>query len=266
MKKQFLLPAVLLVGFATTLTSCKKDNDDAVTPSKQECMIDHATTYTAAGTRVDSAKLTYDSDSRIIKEQTFNNAGQSTDYTLYTYSSSEIVAKDYDQNGDQTTETKYQLNSNNNAIREVVIEDGNQNTADTTWYSYNSNKQVTRSVTKHTTVVIVPVASYDTTWYTYSGGNLTKEETKTSNGDVSTTIYAYGSDDAKTEFFTPGPNLTSVRNLFGDTSDKLPTSMTADGVTTTYNYTFNGEGYVTRLEPRVSGTSQGRIDFSYNCK
>lgn len=258
MKKHIFLPALLLMGI-TAITSCKKDNDDAVNPSKQACTLDHKTTS------ADSIQSTYDSENRVIKQQQFNNTGGSQSYTLYTYSSSKIVEKNYNISGTLTSQIDYYLNANNNAQYSVYTTDGsNYTNADTTWYTYDSGRHNTRRVTKHTTVVVVPFSTYDTTWYTYTGENLTKKEVKTNIGSVETTVYSYGSDNAFSEFLAPESSI--ARNLYGDYSDKLPTSKTEGSTTTSYVYEFNSEGYVTRKKEVEAGITQRDDRYYYNCK
>ncbi|HSY61024.1 MAG TPA: hypothetical protein VK796_04065 [Cytophaga sp.] len=258
MKKQILLPALLLLG-VTAIISCKKNNDDAVNPSKQACTLNYQTTS------ADSSQATFDSDNRIIKLQRFNNAGSSQDYTLYTYSSSKIVEKNYDQTSALTSQVDYHLNSNNNVSYSVYTTDGSDYaSSDTTWYTYDSGKHNTRRVTKNTTVVILPTSTYDTTWYTYTGENLTKKEVKTNGAAVVTTVYSYGSNDAKSEFLAPESSY--VTNLYGDVSSQLPSSTTEGSTTTSYVYEFNSEGYVTRKKEVQSAVTQSDIHYTYNCK
>ncbi|WP_018343776.1 hypothetical protein [Cytophaga aurantiaca] len=257
MKTQIFLSALVLFGF-TALTSCKKDTDDAVHPA-QACTLNHQTTS------ADSSQATYDSDNRIIKLQRFNNAGSSQEYTLYTYSSSKIVEKNYDGSSALTSQVDYHLNSNNNVAYSVYSINGvDYNSADTTWYTYDSGKHNTRRVTKNTTVVVLPVSTYDTTWYTYTGENLTKKEVKINNGTTTTTVYSYGSDDAKSEFLAPESSI--VANLYGDVSDKLPASTTEGSTTTSYIYESNSEGYTTRKKELISGVTQSDVHYTYNCK
>lgn len=266
MKKQFLLPAVLVLGLATTLTSCKKDNDDAVTPSVQQCSVDYVLNDD------DSVKVTYDSQNRIEKEQTFSKSTKnSQDYTLYEYSSGKIVEKMYDADGDIQSEVNYHLNANDNVEYSVAFDkdaSGNNDVdnSDTTWYTYDSDRRVTTTITNNRTdYVITQTVSRDTSWFSYSNGNLTKVENKVGNGAKVTTIYSYGSDDAKSEFLVPMPGDASIRNIYGNTSDKLPTDMTAPGTTINYAYQFNSEGYATRVDVTAAGVSN-RTDIYYNCK
>jgi hypothetical protein len=261
MKKVIFLPALVLVGF-TALISCKKNNDDAVNPSKQACTLDHSTTTG------DSTQSTYDSDNRVIKQQQFNNSGSSQSYTLYTYSSGKIVEKNYDATSAMTSQVDYHLNGNNNVGYSVYTTDGSDySSSDTTWYTYDSDKHNTRRVTKNTTSNVFPIPATitnDTTWYTYTGGNLTKKEVKTNGAATVTTVYSYGSDDAKSEFLAP--ESSNVTNLYGDTSAKLPTSMTQGSTTTSYVYETNSEGYATRKKEIISGVTQSDEHFYYNCK
>ncbi len=267
MKKQFLLPAVLLVGLATTLTSCKKDNDDAVTPSKQACSVDYILNDD------DSLKVTYDGQNRIEKEEVFSKATKNTKgYTLYEYSSGKIVEKSYDADGDIESEINYHLNANDNVEYSVAFDkdaSGNNDfdNADTTWYKYDSDRRVERTITHdRTDFVITQALSRDTTWFSYSSGNLTKVESKIGNGAKATTIYSYGSDDAKSEFLVPMPGDATIRNIYGNTSDKLQTSMTEGGTTVSYAYQFNSEGYATRVDASPAAGINNRTDIYYNCK
>src|SRR6186997_250741 len=112
MKTQILLPALLLMGFATTLTSCKKKKDDDVNPANptiQECTVQRALTST------DSTQATYDSGNRLVKDQTFAYAGNSKGYTLYEYPSNKIISKRYNESGNLSSQIDYYLNSNSNA-------------------------------------------------------------------------------------------------------------------------------------------------------
>lgn len=262
MKKVIFLPALVLIGFVA-ITSCKKDNDDAVNPSKQSCTLDRK--IGKAPSAADSTQLSYDSDNRVTKSQRFNSTGTSQEYTLYTYSSNKITEKNYNTAGTLTSQVEYHLNGNNNAQYSVYTSDGSDYAnADTTWYTYDSGKHNTRRVTKNTTVVVVPISTYDTTWYTYTGENLTKKEVKQNGGAIITTIYSYGSDNAYSEFLTP--ESSTARNLYGDYSEKLPTSMTEGSTTTSYIYEFNSEGYVTRKRAQVSGTTNSDESYKYNCK
>jgi hypothetical protein len=261
MKKQLLLPALLFLGFAATISSCKKnDDDDAVNPSKQACTADRIITST------DSTQVTYDSENRVIKEQTFTKSGNSLEYTLYTYSSNKIVEKTYDESGDLTEEINYHLNSNKNVAYSVSGAEANVDDADTTWYTYDSNKRLTRTVTKNTTSSFLGDAiTRDTSWFTYTGSNLTKIETSENGGDNVVTIFSYGSDDAKSEFLLP--LNSSIQNLYGETSEKLPVSATTEAITLTYVYTFNSEGYVTRYRVNAPGnTNSYDATIVYNCK
>ena len=64
MKKQLFIPALLLAGL-TAITSCKKDNDDAINPSMQACKLERKITG------ADSTQLSYDSNDRVIKSKRF---------------------------------------------------------------------------------------------------------------------------------------------------------------------------------------------------
>lgn len=263
MKKQFLLPALVLFGF-TALTSCKKDNDDAVNPSVTACKVDYA--ITTVGTVTDSTKLTFDSQNRVIKEHTYNN-NTSTGYTLYEYSSNKIVQKDYDATSTLVSQTEYRLNSNNNVSYSVLIEGGDTDNADTTWYNYNAEKNNTRRVTKNTTSFLgVSTSTYDTTWYTYTAGNLTKLEEKEGNGPKQTTVFDYGSNDAKSEFLAPEQDYSFLENIYGDNSKKLPTSVTTGSDTYTFVYQFNSDGYATQYKVMDGATTLSNNRFVYNCK
>jgi len=264
MKKHFLLPAVLLLGFTTAVTSCKKKKDDDVNPTNptpQACTVDRARTNS------DSTQATYDSNNRIIKYQTFNNSGNSDNFILYTYNSNSIVQKNYDNNGDLTAETDYYLNSNSNVSYSVHIEDGDTDNADTTWYSYDGSNHNIRRATKNTSAVIGDLknTTYDTTWYTYSGDNLSKIDKRNDNGDMETTIYSYGTADAKSKFLVPGQDA-GILGLFGNTSAKLPVSATSGSTTRSYFYQFNQEGYVTRYQIVNSAVTEKDIRYTYNCK
>jgi len=260
MKKHFLLPALLLVGLTTTLTSCKKNKDDAVNPSIEACKVDYATT---SG---DSTQITYDAGNRVVKEESFNNSDISQGYTIYTYSSNKIVEDEY-EGGDLISKTEYYLNSNNNASYSVYVEDGNTDAADTTWYTYDSQKHNTRRVTVHTTPVVgnLAIRTRDTVWYTYSGANLSKVEEKVQDEDVQTTTYSYGSDDAKTQILAPGQEYSHVLGLFGNPSEKLPVSATMGAASVTYVYEFNDKGYVTRYKVMTGGVPQEDVRFRYKC-
>lgn len=269
MKKQFLVPALLLVGLATTLTSCKKDNDDAVNPSPQGCLVDRVTTPTAAG---DSIQYSYDSENRVKKIQAFDKSGNSQGSTVYTYTSNKIVEANYDADNTVTDKVTYFLNSNNNVDYSVAVMkdasgEDDLNNADTTWYSYNGDKQNTMRATRNITTNILGIttSSYDTTRYTYSsGGNLNKVEESINGAEPTTTVYSYGSDDAKNELFTP--ESSEIRNLYGDSSKKLPISKSQNGSTLLYVYTFNSEGYPTRYEIKNGATTQETYNISYDCK
>lgn len=258
MKKQIFLSAALVALSLASLTSCKKDNDDAVNPTKQTCTLDRK----IAGT--DSTQLSYDSDNRVTKKQRFS-AGASQEYTLYTYSSNKIVEKNYNASGTLTSQVDYKLNGNNNAEYSVYTTDvSDYSNADTTWYTYDSGKHNTRRVTKNTTVIIAPISTYDTTWYTYTGENLTKKEVKTNNAAIVTTVYSYGSDNAYSEFLAP--ESSTARNLYGDYSEKLPISKTEGSTTTSYVYEFNSEGYATRKKEVVAAATNSDERYNYNCK
>ena len=265
MKKQILLPALLLLGFTTVITSCKKKKDDDVSPNPtnpvaQTCMVDRVLTST------DSTQLTYDSNNRLIKDQTFDNSG-SKRYALYTYSPGKIVEQQYNQSGELFAQTDYHLNSNSHASYSVYTEGGDTENADTTWYMYDGSNHNTRRATKTTTTIPVvgtKVSTYDTTWYTYSGDNLTKIVNRNNAGDIETTIYSYGNADAKSKFLSPGQD-SGIIGLFGNTSNKLPISETSGSTTITYEYAFNGDGYVTRYQ-ETEGSSTDVSRFVYNCK
>lgn len=260
MKKRIFLPTMLLLGF-TAFMSCKKNNDDAVHPSPTGCNVDYATTAT------DSTQLSYDSQGRLGKEQTFNNSNHSTGYTLYSYQTGKIIQKDYNAAGALTSQTDYYLNSNDNASYSVYIEDGDTDNSDTTWYTYNSDKNNTRRVTKNTTSILsIPTYTYDTTWYTYTAGNLTKMEKSINGGSVETTYYSYGSDDAKSEFLAPEQDYAFLQNIYGDNSDKLPVGMTTGSTHYTYVYDLTSEGYVKRYRIMDGGTTVSDNHFTYNCR
>lgn len=265
MKTKFLLPALLFLGFATAITSCKKKKDDDVTPTNP---IIPACTVQRALTSNDSTEATYDSGNRLVKDQTFTRAGNSKGYTLYEYPSNKIIAKRYNESGNLSSQTDYYLNSSNNASYSVKVEEGDTDNADTTWYVYDGSNHNTRRVVKNTStvpIVNIKTSTYDTTWYTYSGDNLSKIETRLDNGDVVTTIYSYGSVDAKSKFLVPGQD-SGVLGLFGKTSAKLPVSATSGSTTYSYNYSYNLAGYVTHYQVIKSGVLENDTRYVYMCK
>lgn len=271
MKKRILLPALLLLGSTLIMTSCKKKKDDDVSPTNPTnpnnpgvptCVVERAIT------NIDSTQVTYDSNNRLIKDQTFNNSGGSEGYTLYTYSSSKIIEQEYDENGDLFAQTDYYLNANSNAGYSVHVEDGDTENADTTWYTYDSAKHNVRRATKNTSTIPIigtKTASYDTTWYTYTGDNLTKIVNRNDAGDIETTIYSYGTTDAKSKFLAPGQD-TGILGLYGSTSSKLPVSATMGSNTFTFDYVLNAEGYVTRYQITPAGAAPNITRFVYTCK
>lgn len=265
MKKRILLPALLLMGFTIVITSCKKKKDDDVNPTNPTiptCRVERALTST------DSTQATYDSGNRIVKDQTFTYTGDSKGYTLYEYPSNKIISKMYDNAGTLSSQTDYYLNSNSNASYSVYVEGGDTDNADTTWYTYDGSNHNIRRTTKNTSttpIINVKTATYDTTWYTYSGDNLSKIDARSDNGDVITTIYSYGSVDAKSKFLVPGQD-SGVLGLFGKTSAKLPISATSGSTTYSYNYNYNLAGYVTHYQAIKSGVLEIEARYVYMCR
>ncbi|WP_299251447.1 hypothetical protein [uncultured Cytophaga sp.] len=261
MKKQFLLPALILSGIVA-FTSCKKkDNDNAVNPSIQTCMVNYATNGN------DSIKVTYDNQNRVTKYQLFDKSNNdSKSYSLFTYTTNKIIEKQYDDNSEFTNEINYYLNANQNVGYSMSYDGSNVNEADTTWYTYNANQQNTRRVVKNTSSIItIPIITYDTIWYTYSGNNISKVDKKIDNGNIETTVYSYGTVDAKSEFLAPEQGSV-ITNLYGKTSEKLPISKTEGSNTSTYVYNFNSEGYVIRAQTLNGGNVDADFRIAYNCK
>lgn len=264
MKKQILFPALLLLGFTTVITSCKKKKDENVNPTNPiaSCVVSRAIT------NEDSTQATYDSENRLIKDQTFGNTGASEGYSLYTYTTGKITEQSYGGDGNLDFKIDYHLNSNNHTSYSVYVEDGDTENADTTWYQYDGSNHNVRRATKSTSTVPVigtKVITYDTTWYTYTEDNLSKIVSRNNDGDTETTVYSYGTADAKTKILVPAQHQGIV-GLFGNSSSKLPVSQTQGSTTLTYDYQFNNEGYVTRYQINIPASNPEVVRFVYNCK
>jgi len=260
MKRQFLLSALILSGFIA-FTSCKKKKDDnAINPAVQQCMINYDTNGN------DSLKVTYDSQNRVIKSQVFDKTNNnSKSYSLYTYNTNDIIEQQFDNNSVLTQKITYHLNSNKNVDYSSSYNGTNE--ADTSWFTYNVNQQLTRRATKNTSINIINVTTitHDTIWYTYSGNNISKVDKKINNGNIVTTVYSYGTNDVKSNFLAP-EQASIITNLYGKTSEKLAVSKTEGSTTTTYTYTFNTNGYVTRAQLMNGGNVVADIHYAYNCQ
>jgi hypothetical protein len=258
MKKQFLLSALILSGFIA-FTSCKKKKDDSVIiPAIQQCMINTAVNGN------DSTKVTYDSQNRVVKSQVFDKTTNNSKwYSLYTYNANNLVEQQYDNNSVLIQTITYHLNANN-TVAYSNSNDG-KNELDTTWFTYNGNQQLTRRATKNTSIHVVNIITRDSTWYTYNGNNISQVAEKSNTGNIVTTLYSYGSMDAKSAFLAPEQG-TLITNLYGKTSEKLAVSKTQGSTTTTYTYTLNTNGYVSRAQVLSGGNVVSDFHYSYNCQ
>jgi hypothetical protein len=193
-------------------------------------------------------------------------------FIVYPYNTNNIVEQQYDKNSVLIQTITYHLNANNTAA--YSNSNDGKNEADTTWFTYNGNQQLTRRATKNSSInvvnaTVITTITHDTIWYTYSGNNILQVAEKSNNGNIATTIYSYGTDDAKSDFLAPEQG-TLITNLYGKPSQKLPVSKTqgtTTTTTTTYTYTFNPNGYVTRAQQILSGGNVvSDTHYSYNCQ
>jgi len=270
MKKQLLPLAIGLLSITAVITSCKKDDDDPITPAQQICKIDYFTDEEYG----DSSQFLYDAQNRISRTESYNADKSLRSYSDYTYSMNKIVCHTVFYNSDNTTiesEIQYHLNSDGLLQYESQTRDyGSNMNYDTTFYTYDSNGYAIRLVNKEfaTNNDVILYASSDTTWYTYTNGNLTSERIKRQNSSDIITTHTYTNIEDKTHFFSndmlsPGMNGKLSKNLIASSSNN------ENSDTDTYTYEINNTGLITRytmVYTYGSNTDTNDLHLYYLCK
>lgn len=242
MRKIFML---LVACVAMVFVSCSKDDEeDGQRGANGERLvskiIEHDNKYGD-----DIYTFYYDKQGRIEKIVNTGNdleEGESYVYTnTYSFTDNQLISKCVDGNDIYTV--TYTLNSKGfitKATDKEEYRNENDQQQESTNYTYDENDQLIKTVQN---------GGY-TTLYTWSNGNLIQEVRPDE-----TNIYSYTSDKNKSNFdfgaFFFGCEAYDLVEMLGYKGECSKNFLKHDGrMKRSYNYTFDNEGVVTKIEER----------------
>ena len=280
--KNLKLLLVLLLTLTLGIYGCKKDDGDPepegngglviTTPDGKSCLMSKIKSISYNEGEV----YEYDSQNRPVKISFFD--GTTPDgYVTIDWSSSQVVVKEYTSTG-QLDDTQVYTASNG-----VVTGSTSTDTWTDNGVTYKEVGQETYEhnaegfITKRTyveTITTVPASttetSTSTTVYTYQNGNLISE-VETDGNDTYTIAYEYYTDKANT-LAPEDEGLLLTRANKNPLKKSVETNSAGDSYTTSYTYTYNGDGLITgKVEVEVSshpGSTPNTEEqiFEYSCK
>jgi hypothetical protein len=193
----------ILVLLLATLFSCKKNKTD--TPTLPEVVYKIKTEARVDGSNVRT--YTYDTDGRLLK-----NDGTIYRYE-YSYSANTATEKYYNTNLVNTT--LHELNADGLVSKESYSD--NSGVLSVTIYTYNTNKQVQKTMRTYTASGFIATENY---FYTGKAVDSVKT-TFSNNADVWKIVYEYYTDKK------PSTNYKNLGiNFYADRSDKLVKKIT----------------------------------------
>jgi hypothetical protein len=279
MKK--IVPLLFLIGFVTTFSACKKNNDPEVdtqksgvvtTPSGKSCLLNKITDVSDN----ESSTFEYDNQKRVTKILRFDGT-QADGYATITYSTTQIVYNDFDQGSTTPDETITYTVANGRVTSGTYTEtDIDENSGytytytDTETYEYNSEGYLTKTTSNSTETSNEPNYQPDNdsyvTTYTYQNGNLiTMVETGGDSSDTYTTSYEYNTDIVNTILVADygivigKPNKNAIKKETQTNSN--PNSST---YISNYTYELDADKNIKKAT-RTSGTDVDITTFNYTC-
>lgn len=267
MKKQFLPLAIGLLSLTAVITSCKKDDDDPITPAQEKCYI---TSIIDNGDSKDSTAVFYNSDNKVVKVSYYDIDKNPVGYELYTYTLNKILQSEYDENDALEHEYHHYLNTDGtiNYTSYKNIE-GNYTDYDTTFYFYQNGYNVKEIVNSVHFLNATQISKQsDTIGYTYVDGNKVQMKQKRSNGIIEITDYIYDTledkNDLSGQLLIPGIYGKSNKNLVKSSSTNNDANDKA-----TFTYQVNAQGLITNsVSVYTSDFGTDTFDYSlvYTCK
>lgn len=267
MKKQLLQLAIGLLSITAVITSCKKDEDDPITPAQEKCYI---TSIVGNGESKDSTEIIYNNDNKVIKLEYYDENKNFVGYEIYTYTLNKIVQSEYDENDVLEHEYHHYLNTDGtvNYTSNKNI-DGNNTDYDSIFYFYDNGynvKEINNS--EHLYNGTLTSKQSDTIWHTYADGNRVQTIQKIYNGIIEMTDYVYGTLEDKNDL--TGQLL--IPGVYGKANKNLATSSSknnANNYKATFTYQVNAKGLITNSVSVYTsdfGTDTYDYNFVYTCK
>jgi hypothetical protein len=272
MKKVNIL-FLVLIGFALTFASCKKDDDDdgdGGTPTAKTCYVTKMTNENGSYTQV-----SYDADDHVVKTEEFDSLGAADGYSVFTYTSGNMTKmEDYDSGAiDSKLEITY--NSENQPIKLDIFTDQGTGLTKVGYYeyTYSSSKLTKLSMFFE---VLSQMKEIQKSEFEYSGDNVSKitnyEIGASLTLELSGTVeYTY--DDKKNPFLNIGLDYFMgdiqfiSKNNYTKMTTKDETGTTIDDESTNATYEYSAENYPTKSTTVAFDNSDTEIStYTYDCK
>ena len=230
---------ILVLSFAMAmLTSCTKDGNNDDLPNGDKLLL----VETKMNDKV-SARYDYDSQNRLVKLFTHDAAGVHQTNVTYTYNNNgQLAAVEMVNTGGEIeyTETYTYGNDNKPISSNTIFDPQDTENAITTTYSYSANKVVE-------TANIPGGYTSETTYTTDDKGNLLSIEISSQGQWASTTLFGdYDNKHAAGKIGNPYDwKFNSPNN---HQSEKTTASYDAGNRDRILKYTYNNDGYPTKME------------------
>jgi hypothetical protein len=245
MKKVLLLTAL---SAGILFSSCKKD-DTPATPAAPTCTLSKVTNSDATY----SVYARVSGSNKYLTVKNYPPSGSYSSYSQYEYSG-DMVSKIAYFNG--ANQLQYYLTFEKTSYGELVhvqVPAGGIFVEQGQLEYHMSGSLITQVIIKSNSQgSFVPTTQED---YTFANGNVTKVVSQNlQNQSTTTTTYTY--DSKKNPYhvgdFGPSPSIQSTNNIM---------SMTQDGTTESYTYTYNSTGFA---ETRNTvGVGKSTVTYAY---
>lgn len=218
-------------------SSCKKGKDKENIPPEKQCRITALTTLPTSGPGI-TYSFTYNNDKKVSQ---IISSESPSEVTTFTYSgNTAIIIK---KTGSSITEKMVATTNSSGMLTRFEYWDPVPDTLNS-YMEFEYNNTELLKLTYHSG------ASSSITNVSYTNGNLTNA---TSSGSVAT--FEYYTDQA----FRPGDffyvqQIFNQGKMFYVVNKNLLKSQSQGGTITNFNYTFNANNLITKLESVSSGT------------
>lgn len=259
-----------MVAIATVFfTSCSKDDDATVNPDGKKLVSKISLSSKDADNELEDGDITFQYDKNGTIEKIVSKGREVydsyddewTSTYVFSYSGNKITSKyDYTTTDNKTGETEtgtytteYTLNDEGYISQFEQTDDGERKICK---YSYDDEGQLVKRED-----------DYGVTTYGWSNGNLVSERRSGSSNVIS---YTYTNEENKANIdfgfllnqIGPDDGL-SMFGYLGKTNKNCLNKESRSDYSTTYKYTFNGDGYVTKIQGYDKNELKGTYTVEY---
>lgn len=274
MKKVNIL-FLVLIGFALTFASCKKDDNDdgdgdGGSPTSKTCYVTKMTNENGSYTQV-----SYDADNHVVKIEEFDSLGAADGYSVFTYTSGNMTKMEGYNAGAIDSKLEISYNSENQPIKSDMFTDQGTGLTKIGYYEYTYSSSKLSKISMFFEI-LSQMKEVKKSEFEYSGDNVSKVTNYELGGTLTlelsgTVEYTY--DDKKNPFLNIGLNYFMgdiqfiSKNNYTKMTIKDETGTIADDESANITYEYSTENYPTKATIVTFDNSNTEIStYTYNCK